>query len=131
MKKALLFVFICIVFLNNVRCNAENSILADEITQVLKVPKDFPTIAKAIEQAKDGDWVIVSPGKYYENNIRINKAVTVSSEWKINGDQSKIEETIIDSEDKMLFIIESDDVEISGFKIINGDHTLRVCDEIT
>lgn len=131
MKKALLFVFICIVFLNNVRCNAENSILADEITQVLKVPKDFPTIAKAIEQAKDGDWVIVSPGKYYENNIRINKAVTVSSEWKINGDQSKIEETIIDSEDKMLFIIESDDVEISGFKIINGDHTLSIHAKVT
>jgi len=83
MKKILLSVFICVMFLNNTRCNTVRSVLTGETVQILKVPKDFPTIAKALEHSRDGDWIIVSLGKYYENNIIINKAVTVSSEWKI------------------------------------------------
>jgi len=90
------------------------------------VPADFPAIAQAIEAAEAGDTIIISPGTYYENNITINKAITISSEWKITGDVSKIEETIVDSQDKILFTVTADGVEISGLRIINGNHTLNI-----
>jgi len=94
--------------------------------RVLKVPAEFPSIAAAVANSMDGDWIIISPGTYMENEIEINKAVTISSEWKLSGDESKIEETIIDSEDKILFTINTDGVEISGLKLINGNHTLNI-----
>jgi len=88
----------------------------------IKVPADFPAIAQAIEAAEAGDTIIISPGTYYENNITINKAITISSEWKITGDVSKIEETIVDSQDKILFTVTADGVEISGLRIIKKQH---------
>src|SRR5690606_9940662 len=73
--------------------------------RILKVPAEFPSIAKAVKAAKDGDWVIISPGKYYESRIEINQGITVSSEWKLEGDTTKIKATIIDSDDEILFTI--------------------------
>ncbi len=99
--------------------------------RILKVPADFPTIAVAVAHANDSDWVIISPGTYLENEIEINKSVTISSEWKINGDESEIDKTIIDAGDKILFTINANGTEISGLKIINGDHTLNVEAKVT
>jgi len=131
MKETMFFTLISIACLINPNCNADDPELDKEKTRILKVPTDFPTIARAAEHSKDGDWIILSPGKYYENTIEINKAVTVSSEWKLKGDESKIDETIIDAGDKTLFIIKANGVEISGFNIINGDHTLDISANVT
>ncbi|XOV91581.1 MAG: hypothetical protein ACFHWX_15370 [Bacteroidota bacterium] len=92
---------------------------------ILKVPGEFPTIADAAASANNGDWIIISPGIYKEKGIEINKSVTISSEWKITGDESIIDKTIIDAEDSILFTVSADGVEISGLKLINGDHTLN------
>jgi len=101
--------------------------LPDEsIHGVIRVPSDFLTISRAIGESYAGDTIIISPGKYFENNLLINKAITISSEWKMTGDVSKIDGTIIDSEDKILFTITADSVEISGLRIINGNHTLNI-----
>ncbi|EPR69000.1 right-handed parallel beta-helix repeat-containing protein [Cyclobacterium qasimii] len=99
-------------------------------TRILRVPAEFPSIGNAVKEAKEGDWIIISPGKYFENKIEINKSITISSEWKVTGDLSKIKETIIDSEDESLFNILADGVEISGLNIINGDHTLNIMSEV-
>lgn len=131
MKRILIFCLVGVIFLINTNCNANKSTQKREVSRILKVPKDFPTIAKAVEQSKDGDWIIISPGKYYENNIKINKAVTISSEWKFNGDQSIVGKTIIDPDDKTLFTIEADSVEVSGLKIINGNHTIDISSNVT
>jgi len=98
---------------------------------IIKVPEEISTIEKAVKAAKAGDRIILSPGTYFEKNIVINKAVTISSEWKLSGDESIIDKTIIDSDDKILFSIEADGVEISGLKIINGDHTLNISANVT
>lgn len=100
-------------------------------TRILRVPAEFSTIAMAVKDAKEGEWIIISAGKYYENKIEINESITVSSEWKLTGDVSNIDATIIDSEDESLFIITADGVEISGLHIINGDHTLDILSNVT
>lgn len=102
-----------------------------EPPRVIKVPSEFPSIRSAVRHAKDGDWIILSPGKYSENNIDLNSAVTISSEWKLTGDVEKIEETIIDAGGETLFNISNDGVEISGLHIINGDHTLNILSKVT
>ncbi|HSI76422.1 MAG TPA: right-handed parallel beta-helix repeat-containing protein [Lunatimonas sp.] len=117
--------------ISNNRHPSSESLPGSNPDRILKVPEEFKTIALAIEEAKEGDWVIISPGNYSENKIEIKKSITVSSEWKLTGDFSIIEETIIDSEDEILFSITADGVEISGLHIINGNHTLDILSKVT
>ncbi|MEO0076985.1 MAG: right-handed parallel beta-helix repeat-containing protein, partial [candidate division WOR-3 bacterium] len=44
---------------------------------IINVPDDYLTIQAAINAAADGDTIQVAAGTYYENQIVINKAVTV------------------------------------------------------
>lgn len=99
--------------------------------RIITVPGEFPTIAEAVVNSLEDDWIIISPGTYRESEIEINKSLTISSEWKISGDKSKIDQTIIDAGDKRLFIISADGVEVSGLKIINGDHTLDIASNVS
>lgn len=99
--------------------------------EIIKVPSDFPTIAQAIGNSNAGDTIILSPGTYNEKNIEINIPLTISSEWIVTGDEGFIDSTIIDPTDAILFSIISDDVEISGLKIMNGDHTLDINARVT
>jgi len=112
-------------------CNHKQDKTKEEYENILKVPSVFPTIAKAVEAAEDGDLIIIAPGEYVENNIEISKLITISSEWKLTDDISRIDETIIDSEDKILFTIVADGVEISGLKLINGNHTLNISSNVS
>ena len=125
MKKMLLVSVISLFLLISFSCqHGKQTYKNDE--GIIKVPADFSTIAEAVRSAKKGDLIILSPGSYFEHEIEINKAITISSEWKLDGDESKIDKTIIDSEDKILFTINEDSVEISGLKFVNGDHTLNI-----
>lgn len=127
MQKTMSLIIIAFICLISSSCHNENESKSDgDNIRVLKVPTEFPTIAAAVANSNEGDWIILAPGKYNESEIDINKAITVSSEWKLLGEESKIDETIIDSNDKKLFIISADGVEISGLKIINGNHTLDI-----
>jgi len=109
-----------------ISCNQNRKPVINENGRILKVPSEFATIAEAVSKSADGDWIILAPGKYSEMKIDLDKSVTISSEWKLSGDELKIEETVIDSQDSILFNIKKDDVEISGLKIINGDHPLNI-----
>ncbi|MCD6409809.1 MAG: right-handed parallel beta-helix repeat-containing protein [Candidatus Verstraetearchaeota archaeon] len=46
--------------------------------QVITVPDDFPTIQKAINNASNGDTVLVKPGNYTES-IVVNKSIILTS----------------------------------------------------
>ena len=99
-----------------ISCNQTRKPVINENGRILKVPSEFATIAEAVNNSVDGDWIILAPGKYMEMKIDLDKSVTISSEWKLAGDELKIEETIIDSQDSILFNIKKDGVEISGLK---------------
>ena len=53
----------------------------------IKVPKDCKSIGQALDQAKEGDWVVVSPGTYFER-IKIPDGVTLRSSG--NDEKGKV-----------------------------------------
>ena len=87
------------------------------ITQTINVPSDYSTITAAVNNANNGDTVIVAPGTYNENQIVINKSI------KLIGAGAQ---TVIDGGDAILTepglirIISSGNVFVSGFTIKNA-----------
>lgn len=67
------------------------------------------SIKQAIQQAEEGDTIVVKQGTYYENEILIDKSLTLLSE-----------DASVDGQDKgEIFIVKADDVTIDGFTIVN------------
>ena len=63
---------------------------------VIDVPTDYPTIQQAIDAASNGDTVLVSPDRYYENINFKGKNILVTSHYIFNNDIDFISNTIID-----------------------------------
>jgi nitrous oxidase accessory protein NosD len=78
------------------------------------VPRDYPTIQKAINNSHDSDIIIVSPGTYHEHLV-VNKQLT------INGTKGKRDSTIIDGDNiaQHIITIVSNKVTIQNFTIKN------------
>ncbi|MBN2173078.1 MAG: T9SS type A sorting domain-containing protein [Bacteroidales bacterium] len=62
----------------------------------IHVPADYPTIQAGIDEAMDGDVVLVEQGTYFENINFYGKAITVASHFIMEGDTNYINNTIID-----------------------------------
>jgi len=76
------------------------------------VPDDYPTIQEAINNASEGDTILVRSGTYYENVI-INKSISLLGE---NRDT-----TIVDGSNKgHVVLVNSNNVTIAGFTIENS-----------
>jgi parallel beta-helix repeat protein len=86
--------------------------ISQKSTLTLIVPNDYPTIQSAIDSAKPGATVFVSPGLYYEQVI-VNKSLTLV------GDNR---ETILDGNNAQVTLIKvtADNVKITGFKLQNS-----------
>lgn len=80
---------------------------------VIRVPQDHKKIQWAVGNASAGDIIQVAAGIYYENNITIDKSLTLM------GESSRT--TIIDAnETSMVFRVAANYVTISGFTIRNA-----------
>jgi parallel beta-helix repeat protein len=78
------------------------------------VPDDYSTIQVAVDNAAEGDTIIVRDGTYTEN-VDVDKALTIQSE---NGPDSVIVEAA--SPDDHVFEVTADYVNISGFAVIGA-----------
>ncbi|WP_255335811.1 NosD domain-containing protein [Methanosarcina sp. KYL-1] len=73
---------------------------------------DFTTIQEAVDFAKEGDTILVMPGKYVEN-VHIGKPLSIISE------AGAPEGTVVEAADRRdhVFHISADNVNISGFTL--------------
>lgn len=89
----------------------------------IRVPEDRPTLQAAVDAARDGDTVFVSPGLYREN-VRIRgKTITLASRFLQSRDPRDIERTAIDGGGRTVITVEKDagpQTRIVGFTLQNG-----------
>jgi hypothetical protein len=93
------------------------------LASTIRVPKDQPTIQAGINAAKNGDTVLVSPGKYVENINFNGKAITVMS-----AEGPKI--TIIDGGTVAPVVVfttnEDTHSVVNGFTLQNGQGGISI-----
>lgn len=65
---------------------------------IVRVPADYSSVQAAIDAAADGDLVLVGPGTYLEHLTVTGKSVVLASHFHTTGDDSFIEQTIIDGQ---------------------------------
>ena len=66
------------------------------VLDTIFVPNDYSTIQAAIDAASNGAVVLVDEGTYLENINFRGKAITVTSKYIVDGDETHIQNTIID-----------------------------------
>jgi len=80
--------------------------------RTIYVPDDYEKIQWAVDNASDGDTIIVRDGTYYEN-VFVNKKLTIKSE---NGSEN----CIVNGRDSDVFTLKADGIRIEGFTITGG-----------
>jgi len=91
---------------------------------VIKVPLHHYSIQSAVDEAKDGDTILISPNTYYENIVIDNKNIILRSD--VDGDPTtydiKPNGTVLNglASDTVVKLIGTSEAEIDGFTITNG-----------
>jgi hypothetical protein len=88
----------------------------------IRVPADYPTIQKAIDNAGNGDMIQVSEGTYYEN-ITLKEGVALEGGWNKDFSRRDISAyvTILDgSRKKGSVVVGANAATLDGFTVING-----------
>ena len=93
--------------------------------RTIVVPDDYPTIEAAIENATNGDTILVKKGTYEENPLEINKTLSLVGEGadstKISFDPPYTEFTVSILEHYIVYEkpikVYADGFQMSGFTI--------------
>jgi parallel beta-helix repeat protein len=80
---------------------------------------NYTSIQEAVNNAQNGDRILVSPGIYREN-IKVNKELTILSHSALSGSQNNRTYVIGTVPDNAVFSIISGNVAINGFHILGG-----------
>src|ERR1051326_4729723 len=96
-------------------------------TAVLRVPGDYAAIQQAIDNSKNGDMILASPGVYKENINFKGKAITVASTNA--ADPEVVKSTIIHAAAKSSVVTfttgETSNSILAGFTITGGYGNVR------
>jgi parallel beta-helix repeat protein len=87
---------------------------SSSLTNILVVPRDYPSIQAAIDSASNGDAIRVWTGTYYEN-IFVNKSI------KIIGNGSDLSVIHGVERNNVVVTIAANESVVSGFTIKSGD----------
>jgi hypothetical protein len=89
--------------------------------RIINIPDDFETIQAGIDEAEDGDTVLVAPGEYVENIDFLGKDIVII------GTPDNPEETVIDGDENGSVVVfangETDRAVLTGFTLRNGTGT--------
>ncbi len=85
---------------------------------VFTVPSKVPTIQAAIDQARDGDTIVVEPGTYFVNLVFRGHAVTVRS---LDGPEATILRPATSDWTVLFNAGETTSTVLSGFTLRDGD----------
>ena len=98
------------------------SLYAFTYTVGLDPSLDFQSIQSAIDNAVNGDSIIVHPGIYYENIDFLEKSLFLGSLFSLTADTTYISQTIIDGQKQsnVITMIDVDEATVEGFTIQNG-----------
>lgn len=95
---------------------------------IINIPIDYPTIQQGIDASADYDTVLVQPGFYVENINFNGQNIVLGSLFLTTGDESYIEQTIIDGDSAGSVVIfensETNSAVLIGFTIQNGSASM-------
>ncbi len=80
---------------------------------------NYSSIQEAVNNAHNGDTILVSPGIYKEN-VKVNKELAIFSHSTISGEQTERTYIVGAVPDVDVFSISSSNVTINGFHIAGG-----------
>jgi hypothetical protein len=127
--------FLLVLF--NVSCNEDDEIpgSGDFLFDEIRVPEDYSTIQEAINEAENGDVIILSPGTYsITESIIVEKSITITSKFIKSNNELDITNTIITSDGQLdpliLFETNSDGSTCSGLTFLNSLKQVTIHDAI-
>ncbi|MFC2150833.1 right-handed parallel beta-helix repeat-containing protein, partial [Calditrichota bacterium] len=79
------------------------------MARIREVPEEYNTIRDAVEHSSDGDTILIAPGVYREQNIRLEDIDLYITSWiTLDNDPAYMDSTILDGEGdaSMLFSLD-------------------------
>ena len=104
-------------------------------TAMIIIPRDYDNIQEGVNNAEDGDTVLVEPGTYVENINYGGRNIVLISRFLLTGDIAYIDSTIIDGNRSGSVVRldsgESDVAALIGFTIRNGSGSIDAENDIS
>ena len=129
MKRTKTLLLIFVILLLSTKCKNPT----ERVNKVFEIPKEYPLIQTCIDNAIDGDTIILSEGIYNQRNNINGKRIIIASNYIYNKDTDIINKTVIGdipyelggSYGQLITINDCyDTLEIYGIKILNAkDYT--------
>lgn len=91
--------------------------------------ENYSFIQEAVNNAQNGDTIIVSPGIYIEN-VNVSKEVAIISKTDVSGDTTNRTYVIGGVPTNDVFSIRSNNVRITGFHILGGPSGINEYQEV-